>query len=181
MMSYWRTHQDSRNCAILADWGNDYGSQDLLGMEGARDIDQSKLRFRFDKQRPLPIGDFAPTAKPGVLFARREIFDLFGSIILQSRHKFYTAKTDKYDLEIYVPMEEVDGFDFLRSNYEKYQFDGGDISRIFDLKLKEGFSTDLDLFRLRDPFVARFDIIFSDKFKDTYESNKLTGLRFAAA
>jgi hypothetical protein len=60
-------------------------------MEGTRDIDQSKLQFRFDKQRPLPIGDFAP-AKRGVLFARREIFELFGSIILQSRHKFYTAK-----------------------------------------------------------------------------------------
>jgi hypothetical protein len=78
-------------------------------------------------------------------------------------------------------MEEVEGFDFLRSNYEKYQFDGGDISRIFDLKLKEGFSTDLDLFRLSDPFVARFEIIVSDKFKDIYESNNLTGLRFAAA
>ncbi|WP_421914661.1 hypothetical protein [Mesorhizobium sp.] len=149
-------------------------------MEGARDIDQSKLRFRFDKQRPLPIGDFAP-AKSGVFFAKRGIFDLFGSIILQSRHKFYTAKTDKYDLEIYVPMEEVDGFDFLRSNYEKYDYDGGDISRIFDLKLKEGFSTNLDVFRIGDPFVARFDIIVSDKFKNIYDSSKLTGLRFVAA
>lgn len=177
-MLYWRTHQDSRNCAILGDWGNEYGSQDLLGMEGARDIDQSKLRFRFDKQRPLPIGDFTPTAKRGVLFARREIFDLFGAIILQSRHKFYTAKTDKYDIEIYVPMEEVSGFDFLNSSYEKY--DDGSISRIFELKLKKGFWTDIDIFRMSDPVVARFDIIVSDKFKDIYESNKLTGLRFAA-
>ncbi|QKD04696.1 hypothetical protein EB235_27080 [Mesorhizobium loti R88b] len=150
-------------------------------MEGARDIDQSKLQFRFDKQRPLPIGDFVATSIKSGFFARREIFELFGPIILQRRHKFYTAKTDKYDLEIYVPMEEVDGFDFLRSNYEKYEYDGGDISRIFDLKLKEGFSTDLDVFRLSDPFVARFDIIVSDKFKYIYESNNLTGLRFAAA
>jgi hypothetical protein len=148
-------------------------------MEGARDIDQSKLRFRFDKQRPLPIGDFAPTAKRGVLFARREIFELFGSINLPSRHKFYTAKTDKYDLEIYVPMEEVDGFDVLKSSYEKY--DDGSISRIFELKLKKGLPTDLDIFRLNDPVVARFDIIVSDNFKYIYDSNKLTGLRFAAA
>jgi hypothetical protein len=179
MMLYWRAEQDIRNYAILGDWGNDYGSQDLLGMEGARDIDQSKLQFRFDKQRPLPIGDFVPTAKRGVLFARREIFELFGSITLRSRHKFYTAKTDKYDLEIYVPMEEVDGFDFLNSSYEKY--DDGSISRIFELKLKNGFSTDLDLFRLHDPVVARFDVIVSDNFKNIYDSNKLTGLRLTAA
>ncbi|BAV50752.1 hypothetical protein MesoLj113a_67200 [Mesorhizobium sp. 113-1-2] len=178
-MLYWRTQQDSRNYAILSDWGNDYGPQDFLGMEGARDIDQSKLQFRFDKQRPLPIGDFVATSIRSGFFARREVFELFGAIILQSRHKFYAAKTDKYDIEIYVPMDEVDGFDFLTSSYEKY--DDGSISRIFELKLKNGFSTELDIFRMNDPVVARFDIIVSDNFKNIYDSNKLTGLRFAAA
>ncbi|AZO32545.1 hypothetical protein [Mesorhizobium sp. M1B.F.Ca.ET.045.04.1.1] len=173
---YWRAEQDSRNCAILVDDGNDYGSQDFLEMEGARKIDPGKLRFRFDDERPLPIGDFVPTSQLGVLFAKREIFDLFGPVVARPRHVSYMARTDKYNLEIYVPMEEVSGFDFARSSYDT--FDDGDIYRIYELKIKEGFHTDFDVFRLNDNSGTRFHIIVSDNFKNIYDSEGLTGLRF---
>ena len=116
------------NYRLLVDDGSDYGSQDFLRMEGTRTIDPGRLGFRFDDERPLPIGDFVPASHLGVLFAKREIFDLFGSAISRGRHTFYTARTEKYDLEIYVPMEEVYSLDFLRSSYET--FDDGDISQI---------------------------------------------------
>ncbi|TKB08914.1 MAG: hypothetical protein E5V75_31555 [Mesorhizobium sp.] len=176
MMNYWRIDPDSRNYCILVDDGNDYGSQDFLQMEDARKIDQSRLRFQFDDERPLPIGDFVPTAKLGVLFARREIFDLFSSVIVRGRHTFYTAKTDRYDLDIYVPLEEVCGFDFRRSSYEK--FDDGDIYQIDDLRLVDNFSAEFDVFRLKDNFGTRFHVIVSDNFKRIYDDNGITGLRF---
>ncbi|RAZ86988.1 hypothetical protein DPM33_26980 [Mesorhizobium hawassense] len=177
-MKYWRVEQDARNFAILADDGNDYGSQDFLEMEGARKIDPRKLQFIFDDERPLPIGDFVPTFQLGVLFAKREVFDLFGPSILSGRHALYTARTDKYDLQIYVPMEEVSGFDFERSSYDT--FDDGDVWRMYELKLAEGFFTDFDIFRLNDNPGTRFHVIVSDNFKEIYDSNKLTGLRFTA-
>ncbi|TRD01134.1 hypothetical protein [Mesorhizobium sp. WSM4305] len=173
---YWRAEQDSRNYSILVDDGNDYGSQDFLEMEGARKIDQRKLSFRFDDERALPVGDFVPTSQLGVLFAKREIFDLFGHVISRGKHTSYTARTDKYDLEIYVPMEEIGGFDFARSSYET--FDDGDIYRIHDLKVINGFKTSFDVFRLNDNFGTRFHIIVSDNFKNIYDSERLTGLRF---
>src|SRR5215211_2549050 len=122
---YWRIEEDAVNYCILVDDGSDYGSQDFLRMEGARAIDQTRLRFRFDDERSLPIGDFVSTSHLGVLFAKPDIFDLFGPVILRGKHAFYTAKTDMYDLKIYVPLEELYGFDFSKSSYEK--FDDGDI------------------------------------------------------
>ncbi|AZO32542.1 hypothetical protein [Mesorhizobium sp. M1B.F.Ca.ET.045.04.1.1] len=176
MMNYWRIDPDSRNYCILADDRNDYGSQDFLEMEGARKIDQNKLRFRFDDERPLPISDFVPTFQAGILFAAPSVFERLNRFFSQGRHTFYTAKTDKHDLKIYVPLEERAGFDFLRSSYEK--FEDGDIDQVFELKLKAKFSTDVDIFRLKDNFGVRFYIIVSDNFKKMYEAFGFTGLRF---
>jgi len=151
----------------------------FLEMEDAGPVDKSKLLFRFDDGRPLPIPDFVPGSHPGVLFAKRETFEAFGPIVSRSKHLFYTAKTDRGDLKIYVPMEEISGFDFSKSIFES--FEDGDIYRIDQLSLVDGFSTGYDIFRLNDNFGTRFHVIVSDRFKDRYESNGMTGLRFSPA
>lgn len=176
---YWHVEDDVMNYRLLVDDGNDYGSQDFLEMDGSRKIDQKKLRFRFDYERLLPLGDIVPSSHLGVFFAKSEVFDLLSSVTFHCKHVLYNAKTDLYDLKIYVPMEEVLGFDFSKSSYEK--FDDGGIYQINELKLVDGFSTDLDIFRLKDNFGTRFHIIVSDKFKYLYDKGGMTGLRFNEA
>ncbi|MER9902088.1 hypothetical protein [Mesorhizobium sp. M0130] len=175
---YWRIEENARDYCILVDDGNTNGSQAFLEMEEAGPIDKSKLLFRFDDERPLPIPDFVPGSHPGVLFAKREIFEAFGPIVSRSKHLLYTAKTDRGDLKIYVPMEEISGFDFSKSIFET--FEDGDIYRIDQLRLVDDFSTEFDIFRLNDNFGTRFHIIVSDKFKYIYDSQGMTGLRFSA-
>ena len=173
---YWRITENSREYCILADDGNVAGSQDFLEMEGAAQVDRDTLQFRFDDERPLPIPDFVPSSHPGVIFARSEVVSLFWPLLAESRHRSYAATTNLGALQIYATMEEISGFDFLRSKYET--FDDGDIWEIYELRLVDGFSTNSHLFRLNDNWGTRFQIIVSDAFKNVYDKHRLTGLRF---
>lgn len=175
-LMFWRINRDALNYKVLADDGNTYDSHDLLQFGDIPVyIDVNKLTFSESDDQNLPSADFYPF-KPGILAASSKVFDIFDEEIRKSEHVFYKAKNRGLQFDILVVEEELNGFDYDRSVYEL--FPDGEIWSVDRLFLKSDFRTNLDIFRLKDEFSLRFELIVSERFKNKYDDFSLTGLRF---
>lgn len=157
-----------------------YTGRDFLEIDDYNlPIDESLLRYKFDKETKLPKPDFLFAATRGVLICRPQIWDNFKHLNI-GKIKSYSGDIEGAKITFICTMNEVSGFNYISSDFDFWP-ESNDISEIYSLKLVDGFYANFDIFRLSDEEACRFELIVSDEFVDVYNSNHLTGLTFEIA
>ena len=178
---YWRviSPRDGRFRGIYGD-NMPYGPQEFLELSDEIDeIDPRKLRF-FASDDPgedrKPVPDLSYSIN-GVLVMTPRSFLVLQPLFASIKFKTYPGKLDDgSNCIVFCCLTEVSGFDFDRSKFEI--FDDGDIIRVFDLKIVDGFTTNYNIFRLADNWGPRFELVVSDRFFELCKRHNLTGLDF---
>jgi len=175
---FWRVKWDLLNYRIM--WSrNPYSFRDFLEIEPIHPfVSEHLLNYEFDDETDLPVPDFQVGAIGGVLVCTREVWKWFEPLKI-TNFRTYQGRCDGIDLQFNCCLLEISGFDFEKSSYRTFEGDE-EIEVIHDLKLREYFYTPYDIFRLNDNWGCRFELLVSDKFKEIYDENELTGLSFLA-
>ena len=153
-------------------------------MEPDFQIEPSQLKFRFSRSKydSAVAGDFAFWTGIGFFVSERG-FKLLEPMFL--RHgKAYPVLCGKLNYVIVTVDTVLDALDLKRSKYERLDLEEDveeDIDRLLRVRLKENFTTDADIFRLKGILPVTMEIIVSDAFRRICLKNKLTGLMFRKA
>lgn len=180
MTSYWRIIPDVKNYASAVGYRIPYSASDFLHLDGeSARIEESILVFEFDIDSGLPLPNFFPSAYHPVMLLDEYAFRLCEEFFSRNSY-IYNGRIEDKNLYIVAINIERSGFDYVESQYERYDLPPprNRVRRIKRLNLVDGFKTDVDLFRLNDEREMRYELVCHDRFKKFYEENKLKGLRF---
>ncbi len=141
------------------------------------------IDYKLDIESGLPIPNIFPTSLHPVLLMDDRAFNTLSYLFLDHENIFYDGNIDGRHLNIVACITKVCGFDYNRSEYERYELapPKDEIRKISKLRLRHNLNTKHDIFRLADEWALEFELIASDRFKSAYETGGLTGLRFVAA
>jgi hypothetical protein len=141
-------------------------------------IHPSEMKFDWYEEESERRPDFPFSASAMNLTCKPETALLFKNIFRKDCNTFNIRIRDEI-FNYNVPIYEIDAIDRKRSMCV-YDEERGDnkIKMLKILNLVDGFSSSHDIFRLGPDFSVKHITIISDRFKNIYEKNLLTGIRF---
>lgn len=180
---FWRVRRD-QNFLIAITHHLPFSHYDFLKIGHFwTDVSLKDIAYELDINSGLPIPNIFPSSLHPVLLMDDKSFSLLGRFFSRSDFFVYDGKIESEHLNIVACKTAISGFDYDRSEYQRYDLapPKDRIKKINKLRLRPNFATSYDLFRLSDEWALEFELIASDAFKSEYEAGRLTGLRFVAA
>jgi len=154
-------------------------SDDYLDPSSVIDPRRHWYKFGSDREDARKIADFS-AFNGGALFVNLRAYDSFKDILLPNCRSFPILCSNLPHYIVVVDSAH-DAIDMQLSEFIRVSNDGPveeDISKINKIVLKQGFSTDDDIFRIDRGHALSLEIIVSDRFKARYDQSGLTGLFF---
>ncbi|MDK9697925.1 MAG: hypothetical protein OEL76_16240 [Siculibacillus sp.] len=146
--------------------------------------DFSKCRFVFERDECVDevIMDFATYLHP-TFFVREKAFCILNKYIATfAKHSPFSCEGHIY---YFIKIDvEFNLFDYEASTYSRwgmYERIEDEVNTVTRVMIKHPPPDTPDIFRLKGRNGVRKNIIVSDRFKQTYEENGLTGLYFKPA
>ena len=177
---YWRIRIDKKYTWVVTH-NLPYSSIDYLNFENQMDIiDKDLIRYDLDSERTSVVSNIFPSSLFPVLILDKRSFDCLGSFFSESRDRIYNGTVSNVTVKIVAVGAEEFGFDYERSQYDRYDLPPpkNRIRSVKNLRLLTKFKSKNEIFRLRDEYGLRFELICSDIFKSKYEKCKVSGLKF---